>query len=144
MRVDIRTGGDGVACWNREAIHAFVAEVNEHEARLAERNPDLVIIPGQIKCYGCEAQEYDYGIKCTAQLTKTLYTVEGEVQPRVADAAGWHREVPDLQTIRPDDAPDEAAPAPNQTEMPARADPAGPVSPTPVREGGRRLFGRNR
>jgi len=102
MRVEIRAGGDGVACWNSQAIHAYAAGVNEREGLLAGQNPDLVVIPGIVKCYGCEVQEYDYGTKCTAQIIKTLYTVAGEIAPRAADAEGWHREVPGLATIKPE------------------------------------------
>ncbi|MET1007961.1 MAG: hypothetical protein ABWX96_20585 [Propionibacteriaceae bacterium] len=104
MRVEIRAGGDGVACWNHQAIATYADEVNEREAHLTQRNPDLVVLPGRISCYGCEAQEYGYGIKCTAQISKTMFAVPGEIQPRPADAEGWHREIPGLATIRPEDA----------------------------------------
>ncbi len=103
MQAEILAGGDGVKCWNREAIQAYVKKTNEREARLSQQNPDLVIIPGQIKCYGCEAQEYDYGTKCTAHFTKTVFGIVGEIQPRKEDAVGWQREIPGLLTIRPSD-----------------------------------------
>jgi hypothetical protein len=106
LRCEIRTGGDGVACWNSDAIQSYVDETTRRETGLSERNPDLVVVPGRISCYGCEAQEYDYAPKCTAKITKTLYAVPGEVQPRAADAIGWHREIPGLLTIRPESAAD--------------------------------------
>ena len=77
MRVETKAGGDGVVCWNVEPITAYVQEVNEQESRLARDNPDLVVKPGFLKCYGCEVQEYDYGVRCTAELKRTLYAVEG-------------------------------------------------------------------
>ena len=61
---------------------------NEREALLAQRNPDLTVKPGVVSCYGCEVMEYDYGIKCTARLTRTRYLVEGELAPRSEDATG--------------------------------------------------------
>ena len=157
MRVEIRTGGDGVQCWNDQAIRAHADQTTQREARLSASNPDLVVIPGTITCYGCETQEYGYGMKCTAQITKTLYTVAGEVQPRPADAVGWHREIPGLQTIRPEDADEtqpgvataasrptggatrSPGPAPQQAGAP---EPAPSESAHPLRAGARRLFGR--
>lgn len=103
MRVEIRAGGEGVTCWNEQAIETYADGVNQNEERLRQRNPDLVVIPGRVKCYGCEVQEYHYAMKCTAELTKTLFAVEGEVKPRPADAAGLHREIPGLETTLPDD-----------------------------------------
>ena len=141
MRVEIRSGGDGVACWNDRAIRAHADATTEREARLSAANPDLVVVPGKISCYGCETQEYGYGTKCTAQITKTLYAVAGEVQPRPADAVGWHREIPGLLTIRPDDA--DAPAQPNRSD--AGTVPDAPSAPPPPekRSGARRLFGRN-
>jgi len=140
MRVEIRSGGDGVSCWNDRAIRAHAEATTEREARLSASNPDLLVIPGKISCYGCETQEYDYGTKCTAQITKTLYAVPGEVQPRAADAVGWHREIPGLLTIRPDDAVEETTTAaPVTPSPPAQPRPAAPEK----RSGARRLFGRN-
>ena len=55
--------------------------MNEQEIRLARDNPDLVVKPGLLKCYGCEVLEYDYGVRCTAELKRTLYAVEGEIEP---------------------------------------------------------------
>jgi len=136
MRVEIRAGGDGVACWNQQAIAAYAKEVNEREAYLSERNPDLVVVPGRIGCYGCEVQEYGFGTKCTAQISKTVYGVPGEIQPRPADAAGWHREIPGLATIRPED----------ETASQASSPPAVPppdASPTSKRSVRRGLFGRS-
>jgi hypothetical protein len=138
MRLEIRTGGDGVACWNREAIQAHVDKTTEREAQLAANNPDLVVKPGQVACYGCETQEYGYGVKCTAMITKTLYSVPGEVQPRAADAAGWHREIPGLLTIKPDSTTDAPAPEP---QAPALVPDTAP--PATRRSGSRRLFGRS-
>ena len=41
MQVDIKEGGDGVACWNAEAITAYAAVVDAREAALASENNDL-------------------------------------------------------------------------------------------------------
>lgn len=101
MRVEIRAGTAGVACWNEEAIQAYAKQINEKEERLRGRNPDLTVIPGRVKCYGCELQEYHYAMKCTAELTKTLFAVDDEIKPRAADAVGLHREIPGLATTRP-------------------------------------------
>jgi hypothetical protein len=99
---DIRTGGDGVRCWNAEAIGAYVAGINEREARLTRDNPDVVVKPGRISCYGCEVQDYGYGTRCTAALTRTYYLISGEIPPRPADAAGSLLEIPGLKTLKPD------------------------------------------
>jgi hypothetical protein len=140
MRVQIRSGGDGVPCWNDEAIRAHADATTEREARLSANNPDLLVIPGTISCYGCETQEYGYGTKCTAMITKTLYAVPGEVQPRAADATGWHREIPGLLTIKPDDADPTARTKASETEIvPDRPG----TAPPEKRSGARRLFGRN-
>jgi hypothetical protein len=133
MRVDIRTGGDGVACWNEQAIRAYAAEVDQREERLTSANPDLVILPGQVKCYGCEVMEYDYGTRCTATMTKPRFAVEGEIQPRAEDAAGSLLEIPGFVT---------------KIETPATATSvdhtaaAAAASTPPARSGLRRLIGR--
>ncbi len=101
MQNDIRAGGDGVACWNTHAIGTYVAGINDREARLTTNNPDLVAKPGRISCYGCEVQEYGYGTRCTAQLTRTYYLVTGEIPPRAADAAGSLQEIPGLTSLKP-------------------------------------------
>ena len=88
MHLGIKDGGDGVPCWNRQAVTAHVDEVNRREQQVAERNPDVVVLPGRLVCYGCEVMEFDYGIKCTASLTRTRYVVDGEIEPRAEDAAG--------------------------------------------------------
>ena len=71
MRVETKDGGDGVRCWNVAAIRSYADQINQKEARLSGANPDLLVMPGLLKCYGCEVMEYDYGIKCTATLTRT-------------------------------------------------------------------------
>src|SRR3712207_7121413 len=81
MHVGIKEGGDGVRCWNRQAVTAYAEQVNRREAQIAQQNPDVVVLPGRLVCYGCEVMEYDYGIKCTAQLTRTRYAVRGETEP---------------------------------------------------------------
>ena len=114
MRVETKAGGDGVLCWNVEPIAAYAQQVNEQETRLARDNPDLVVKPGLLKCYGCEVMEYDYGVRCTAELKRTLYAVEGEIEPRAEDAKRSLAEVPGLLTRAPDDiaaAAAEQAPA---------------------------------
>ena len=110
MQLEIREGGDGVACWNVDAITAYVTAINDREAALSEANPDLRVTPGRIKCYGCEVLEFDMGTRCTAELTKTLYAVEGEVAPRGADASASLSEIPGLLTrIDPDPTPTQPA-----------------------------------
>ena len=78
MHVGIKDGGDGVPCWNRQAVTAYVDEVNRREQQVAERNPDVVVLPGRLVCYGCEVMEFDYGVRCTATLTRTRFAVAGE------------------------------------------------------------------
>jgi hypothetical protein len=99
---DIRAGGDGVLCWNKAAIGDYVAGINDREARLTRDNPDVVVKPGLISCYGCEVQDYGYGTRCTAQLRRTYYVIAGEIPPRAADAAGSLLEIPGLNTLKPD------------------------------------------
>ena len=60
-------------------------------------------MPGLLKCYGCEVLEYDYGVRCTAELKRTLYAVEGEIEPRAEDAKRSLADVPGLLTRAPDD-----------------------------------------
>lgn len=88
MRVETKDGGDGVRCWNTQAIQRYADRIDERELHLTQHNPDLRVTPGRLLCYGCEVMEYDYGTKCTAQLTRTCYSVNGEVAPRSEDAAG--------------------------------------------------------
>ena len=57
MRVEIKQGGDGVSCWNAEAITAYAAAVDAREAALASANPDLDVTPGRVKCYGCQVND---------------------------------------------------------------------------------------
>ena len=101
MHLGIKTGGDGVPCWNRQAVTAHVDAANRREQQVAERNPDVVVLPGRLVCYGCEVMEFDYGIKCTASLTRTRYAVEGETEPRAEDAAGSLLEVEGLRSRAP-------------------------------------------
>ena len=98
MRVEIKSGGDGISCWNAEAIAGYAASVETREVALAEANPDLVVTPGLLKCYGCEVLEFDMGTRCTAELTRTLYSIDGEVSPRDADAAASLAEIPGMRT----------------------------------------------
>ena len=46
------------------------------------------MLAGRLVCYGCEVMDYDYGVKCTAVLTRTRYAVAGEIEPRSEDAKG--------------------------------------------------------
>lgn len=119
MQVEIREGGDGVRCWNAEAVHAYARAITERQAQLGSANPDLVILPGRIHCYGCEALEYDMGVRCTATLTRTLYTVDGEVAPRREDADASLSQIPGLLT-RIDADPATLTPEPEQLATPAR------------------------
>ncbi len=117
MRVEIREGGDGVACWNTEAITAYATAVDEREAQLAAANPDLDVSPGLVMCYGCEVMDYQMGTRCTASLTRTVYRVRGEIGPRAEDAEASLSEIDGLITrldADPADDPElvEAQPAP--------------------------------
>ncbi len=120
MQVEIREGGDGVACWNAEAIAAYAAGVNDREQQLRAANPDLVVTPGRISCYGCEVMEYDMGTRCTAMLTKTLYAVDGEVAPRKEDASASLSQIPGLLTRIDADPSTSEAPAPEPSAQPQR------------------------
>jgi hypothetical protein len=141
MRVEIRSGGDGVACWNGDAVRAFAAKATEREERLASRNPDLVVDQGQVKCYGCEVMEHGYGTRCTAVMTLTLYSVEGEIAPREADAKGSLLDIPGL--VSKIETPAELEHAAQTTAPAPAASQTGRSEPAPsVRGGLRRLIGR--
>jgi len=103
MRVGTKDGGDGVRCWNKDAVLAYADQVNAREAQIARENPAVVVLPGQLVCYGCEVMDYDYGVKCTASLTRTRYAVEGETQPRAEDAVGSLAEVVGLRHRAPEE-----------------------------------------
>ena len=124
MHVGIKDGGDGVPCWNRQAVLAHVDEMNRREQQVAERNPDVVVLPGRLVCYGCEVMDYDYGVKCTASLTRTRYAVRGELQPRSEDAVGSLSDVVGLR-LR---APDEIAAQVKSSELASA--PSGPPAST--------------
>ncbi len=128
MRVDTKEGADGVRCWNVEAIAAYAQRSNEREAALTAANPDLVLLEGVFKCYGCEIQEYDYGIKCTAVVTRSRFGIDGEIEPRPEDAKTGLGSVPGLLTR----APDEVAATVAEPE---------PVEVAPAARGRFRLFG---
>jgi hypothetical protein len=132
VRVDIRGGGDGVTCWNGDAVRTYAAGVTEREDRLRAANPDLVVTTGQVKCYGCEVMDHGYGTRCTAVLTHPLYSVEGEIAPRPQDAAGSLLEVPGF--VSKIETPAELA---DPVPVPPAPEPA-----APARSGLRRLIGR--
>ena len=153
MRVDIKEGGDGVACWNAEAIVAYAVAADAREAALASANPDLDVTPGRVKCYGCQVNDFALGIRCTAELTRTLYAVTGEVAPRPADAVGSLADITGLRNrIDSEDAVAqvrETAPAAPVGQAPAAE--ARPTTPTlapappsaaPRRSGLKGLLGR--
>ncbi len=155
MRVGIKQGGDGVACWNAEPIAAYAAAVDARETALAAANPDLVVTPGLVKCYGCETLEFDMGFGCTARLTRTLYAVADEVAPRPADAAGSLADIPHLRgRIDADDAVQQLPPVDpvdpvdpvgaERSAAPVAAAPRAPVPPSapPRRSGLKGLLGR--
>ena len=146
MRVDIKEGGDGVACWNAEAITAYAATVDAREAALASANPDLDVTPGRVKCYGCQVNDFGLGIRCTAELTRTLYAVAGEVAPRAADASGSLADIPGLRSRVEETEVARLAPViTSATPATSRRDELGsPVPPAaPERRGGlSRLLGR--
>ena len=76
--------------------------------------------------------DHGYGTRCTAVLTHTLYSIEGEIEPRAADAAGSLLEIPGL--VSKIDTPAEVADPPGAAAVP---------EPAPsVRGGLRRLIGR--
>ncbi|MCW2812459.1 MAG: hypothetical protein JWP61_2917 [Friedmanniella sp.] len=129
MRVEIKDRDPGIRCWNREAVQTYADEVTAREERLAAANPDLVVLSGVVKCYGCEVQDYDYADKCTARLTRTRYTVPGEIAPREADAQVSLQEIPGLATVRPDG--DRTAAAPGAAAQPTVST-QGPGAPRPV------------
>lgn len=155
MHVGIKDGGDGVPCWNRQAVLAHVDEVNRREQQVAERNPDVVVLPGRLVCYGCEVMEFDYGVKCTASLTRTRYAVQGETEPRAEDAAGSLLEVEGLRSRAPaelhEQVRDREKTAAGVASTGSAAGPAAPptttLAPHPGRDDSRRgglrgLFGR--
>jgi hypothetical protein len=98
VEVQTRSGGDGVLCWNVEPMRAYAREIEDRQAQLTSANPDLVVTAGRITCYGCVALEYGNGYQCTAELTRTLYAVPGEVSPRAADAVAPLSTIPGFRT----------------------------------------------
>ena len=124
MRVGIKDGGDGVRCWNKEPVTAYADQVNAREAQIARENPDVVVLPGQLVCYGCEVMDFDYGVKCTATLTRTRYAVDGEIPPRSEDAVGSLSDVTGLRHR----APDEIAAQVKSSELASA--PSGPPAST--------------
>ena len=122
MRVGTKDGGDGVRCWNREAVTRYAEQVNSREAQVAQANPDVVVLPGRLVCYGCEVMEYDYGIRCTAELTLTRYAVRDELAPKPADAVASLNQIPDFLLRAPEAVEKEAEtpPAPVQTYAPGK------------------------
>jgi len=124
MRVGTKDGGDGVRCWNKDAVTAHVDQVNAREAQIARENPNVVVLPGQLVCYGCEVMDFDYGVKCTASLTRTRYAVEGEIQPRSEDAVGSLSDVVGLRHRAPEEI------AAQVKSSPLAASSAGPAAST--------------
>lgn len=135
MQVGIKDGGDGVRCWNAPAVMGYADEVNRRERQVAQDNPDVAVLPGKLVCYGCEVMEYDYGVKCTATLTRTRYAVQGEIEPRPEDAKGSLLDIAGFQGRAPADIEAEA-----KVATPAAAAPA--TAPDTRRSGLRGLFNR--
>lgn len=125
MQVGIKNGGDGVRCWNAQAVTAYADEVNRREQQVAQANPDVTVLSGRLVCYGCEVMEYDYGVKCTATLTRTRYAVSGEIEPRAEDAKGSLLEIPGLLGRAPAEIEAEAQSA----ELASSGSGAGNVTP---------------
>lgn len=153
MRVGTKDGGDGVRCWNKDAVSAYADQVNAREAQVARQNPDVVVLPGQLVCYGCEVMDFDYGVKCTATLTRTRYAVEGEIPPRTEDAAGSLSDVVGLRHRAPDEiaaqvksselASASSGPTATSAGSPSAASGSSVAAPqTEGRRGLRGLFGR--
>jgi hypothetical protein len=145
MQVGIKDGGDGVRCWNAAAVRGYADEVNRREQQVTQNNPDVAVLPGKLVCYGCEVMEYDYGVKCTATLTRTRYAVQGEIEPRPEDAKGSLLDIPGFQGRAPADIEAEAkvatavaAPANGSHTPPAPA----PAPADTRRSGLRGLFNR--
>ena len=130
MHVGIKDGGDGVACWNRQAVLSYADQVNRREQQVAEQNPDVVVLPGRLVCYGCEVMEFDYGVKCTASLTRTRYAVRGETEPRAEDAAGSLLEVEGLRSRAPAEVHEQV-----RAREKAAAVPAPPSAPSAAAAG---------
>ena len=117
MKVETKDGGDGVRCWNVAAIRSYSTSTNAREERVTANNPDVEVFPGLLRCYGCEVMEYDYGIRCTAELTLTRYAVRDELAPTPADAAASLNQIPDFLLRAPEavEKVAETPPAPVQT-----------------------------
>ena len=118
-------------------VRAYAAGVTEREERLDAANPDLLVIPGQVKCFGCEVMDHGYGTRCTAVLTHPLYSVEGELAPRAAGRGGLAARDPRLR--QQDRDPGRARRARPAT---TRAQDNGTTGRRHVRGGLRRLIGR--
>lgn len=125
MQVGIKDGGDGVRCWNASAVASYVDGVDRRERQVAQDNPDVAVLPGRLVCYGCEVMEYDYGVKCTATLTRTRYAVQGEMEPRLEDAQGSLLDISGFLGR----APGEVETQVKQTQLAS----AGDAGPGPVR-----------
>lgn len=143
MQVGIKDGGDGVRCWNAPAVAAYADEVNRREQQVAQHNPDVAVLPGRLVCYGCEVMEYDYGVKCTATLTRTRYAVQGELEPRPEDAKGSLLDIQGFQGRAPADIEAEAKATTAAVASPAVASHTA-LAPAPDsrRSGFRGLFNR--
>lgn len=117
MLVETKDGGDGVRCWNVAAIRAYSTAKNAREEQVTAHNPDVEAFPGLLRCYGCEVMEYDYGIRCTAELTLTRYGVRDELAPKPADAVASLNQIPDFLLRAPESIEKvaETPPAPVQT-----------------------------
>lgn len=94
MEVHTRSGGDGVLCWNAEAISGYIRATESRQAQLVAANADLVATPGTLSCHGCVTLEYGNGSRCTAELTRTLYAVREEIGPRAGDASASPSVIP--------------------------------------------------
>ena len=100
MNVNIRNGGEGVACWNGAAINEYATDISAKETRIATRNPDIEVLAGSIACQGCVLNQHGLGAMCTAQLTKTQYAIIGERLPR-PEVSVVTRQVPGFELVKP-------------------------------------------
>lgn len=88
------------ACWNAEAMEAYVDSANGVEKRFSD-NPDVTVTPGSLTCSGCVANRHGLGTMCTAQLTTTLVDVHGTPKRRPNEAFATAELIPGFELVQP-------------------------------------------